>query len=462
MKISNLSQYTHIILALLLCASCKKQNDFLNAVPNEALTIPKTLTDLQLLLQNDYIFNQSDPGIGLASSDEFYVSTSDWINNPGPDQNSYVWAKDIYPGVLNLPDWNGPYNLIYNANVILDALPTIERSSNDQQKFNTIKGSALFFRGLTFYNLVQAFAKPYDSTTATSDLGIPLKLNSNLTDKVIRSSVQACYNQIFSDLNSALSLLPNTSENIEMPTSPAVNGLLSRIYLNIGDYTNALKYSTSALSSFNTLMDFNSITPALYTFTDPSHFPLPEMMYLTCMLNWEFPAFTHGIIDSTLYNSYDSNDLRKNLYFVKYNNQWRFKGNYQLKRFGYQFDGIATDELYLNRAECYARSGDINSCLNDLNTLLITRWKSSTFIPFTAANSNDALELVLRERRKELLFRGLRWPDLRRLNKDSRFAITLTRTINSSTYTLPPGDPRYVFAIPDQEIQLTGIQQNPR
>ena len=109
------------------------------------------------------------------------------------------------------------------------------------------------------------------------------------------------------------------------------------------------------------------------------------------------------------------------------------------------------------------RLGSINAAMDDLNALIIKRWKNNgTFVPFTAATANEALAKVLKERRKELIFRGLRWTDLRRLNKDPRFAITLTRNLNGVVYTLPPNDDRYTLPIPDQEIKISGIAQNPR
>ena len=83
-------------------------------------------------------------------------------------------------------------------------------------------------------------------------------------------------------------------------------------------------------------------------------------------------------------------------------------------------------------------------------------------MPVTVTDADELLRIILQERRKELLFRSLRWTDLRRLNKDSRFAVTLTRKLNNDTYTLPPNDARYVLPIPQQEIEESGIQQNPR
>jgi hypothetical protein len=68
----------------------------------------------------------------------------------------------------------------------------------------------------------------------------------------------------------------------------------------------------------------------------------------------------------------------------------------------------------------------------------------------------------LAERRKELIYRGIRWSDLRRLNRDSRFGIILTKTLNGVTYSLLPNDKRYVLPIDEIEIRLSGIQQNNR
>jgi hypothetical protein len=100
--------------------------------------------------------------------------------------------------------------------------------------------------------------------------------------------------------------------------------------------------------------------------------------------------------------------------------------------------------------------------MNNLNALLVKRWKTGTFIPLTASNTDDALNKILLERRKELCFRGIRWSDLKRLNKDLKYSKTLVRVLNGQTYTLLPNDPKYVLPIPDNEIRVSGIEQNLR
>ena len=74
-----------------------------------------------------------------------------------------------------------------------------------------------------------------------------------------------------------------------------------------------------------------------------------------------------------------------------------------------------------------------------------------------------SLSKDLAERRKELIQRGLRWTDLRRLNLDPRFAVTIERVVQGATYQLLPNDLRYTFLIPNDEIFANGlIEQNPR
>jgi len=458
--------YKLLIFSGVLLSSCKKQDEFLKAVPNDVLVIPKTLNDLQLLLQNDAVFNQNDPVLRHASSDEFYVLSADWVRILGFNHNAYVWDKDTYAGAQSSDDWSYAYNEVYNANIVLDALPTMERKANDGDKYNSIKGTALYFRSYTFYNLLQTFAQPYDSVSASSTLGIPLRLNSDLTGTSTRASLEQSYQQTIADLKLAMSLLPSKSLNIEQPTSLAAEGLLARIYLIMGKYTEAFTHANSVLSKYNALADYSTFNEVNGRLTD-SPFPLPEMLCLTTMQNVYFASYSKGIVDSVLYASYDSNDLRKTFFFQKVSNQIRFRGNYQFKQGGYFFDGVATDELYLIRAECFARLGNTAEAMADINKLLKTRWRknpdmTSTYVDMSAASPDEALKIVLMERRKELFFRGLRWSDLRRLNKDPRFAVTLTRFVNNTTYTLPPNDPRYTFPIPQNEIDISGIQQNPR
>jgi len=71
------------------------------------------------------------------------------------------------------------------------------------------------------------------------------------------------------------------------------------------------------------------------------------------------------------------------------------------------------------------------------------------------------MTIILRERRKELIFRGLRWTDLKRLNKEEA-GIILTRLFNGNTRQLLPKSNHYVLPIPDDALTGGTITQNIR
>jgi hypothetical protein len=84
-----------------------------------------------------------------------------------------------------------------------------------------------------------------------------------------------------------------------------------------------------------------------------------------------------------------------------------------------------------------------------------------TFSGYTFNTPQEAFDTVLSERRKELPFRGVRWSDLRRLNKESA-NITLIRKINGAVDTLAPNSKLYALPIPPDVLLLSGISNNPR
>ncbi len=165
-------------------------------------------------------------------------------------------------------------------------------------------------------------------------------------------------------------------------------------------------------------------------------------------------------IDQKLYNTYDENDLRKAAFFrINSDNEIIFKGFYN--RNNGPNPGVAVDELYLIMAECEARIGNTQEAMDNLNKLLETRWKPGTFSPYIAASQQEALAIIRKEREKEMPLRGTRWADVKRYNRDGA-NITMQRTVNGQSYELPPNDPRYAVAIPEEIIKIAGIPQNPR
>jgi len=420
------------------------------------------LDDFQKLIDNFYILTVT-PALGLLSSDDSYFITDQaWQASTTTERNAYVWAPDIYQGLRNIEDWNGPYKAVFYANVMLEG--TMEAAANNRytSDWDQIKGGALFARAFAHYGLLECFAMPYDSLTAKDDVGVPIRLSSHIDEVVPRSSVAAGYAQVIDDLQHAIPLLspviPQANRN--RPWKAAAYALLARIYCNMRRYDKAELYADSALTLHNKLIDYNTISATSTTpFTITNDETIIRYTVVNAYASLSISATT-TLIDSNLVKEYNVNDLRKSIYFRA------ITGGFGIKR-GYAgngsvpFTGLATDELYLVKAECLARRNAVTQAMGLLNTLLLKRYKTNTFTAIVANTSAEALTVILKERRKELVFRGARWSDLRRLNKEGA-NITLSRTMNGTLYTLPPNSPRYAMPIPDDEIAISGIQQNPR
>lgn len=444
-----------------LLGSCKKQQEWLEIKPNLNNITPERINEFQALL--DYEFNYTSKGtLTVISAAPFSLTDAEFnAIEVGIIRNTYTWNKQIYEG-RSTTDWGSNYSLIAIANICLEGIAKIPVTQLNQNAYNQVKGTALFLRANSNLNLLEAFAKPYNANTADKDLGIVLKLTSSLDERIERSSVKKCYDQIISDLNEAVKLLPEQTTVQIRPTSTAAKALLARTYLLLENWNLAAQMAAEALSVNSFLIDFNTIsTTATIPFPSLQN-KNPEVIFYTEMTSALEYGSNGSFIDSTLYQSYNNNDLRRLIFYRLFNNRPIFKGYYTGRTIT-PFGGIATNELYLIRAEALARLNDHSNAISVLNSLLIKRWRTGTFVPLTANNAEDALSKIITERRKELPFTGhLPWMDLRRLNKDIRFARTLKRTLLGKEYTLLPNSPNYVLPIPDEEIRFSGIPQNIR
>ncbi|HEY6899997.1 MAG TPA: RagB/SusD family nutrient uptake outer membrane protein, partial [Puia sp.] len=309
-----------------------------------------------------------------------------------------------------------------------------------------------------FFMLEETYGQPYRPATAATDLGIPLRLDGDALQPVVRSSVKAVFDQIITDLNTAAPWLPLAPQPgaPNHPSRSAAFALLARVALAQQDYAAARTYADSSLALYSTLLNYDTVTGGTHPF---DYINSPELLYQCSGNSYSALFASTTIVDTALYNSYAVDDRRRDLFFQKLasGKGVGFKGYYSVGHL--VFSGIAVDEVYLIRAECRARLRDGAGALADLNTLLTRRWKTGAYTPYT--NSADILGLILSERRKEMVYREMRWSDLRRLNQDPYFATTLKRTMGGASVLLPPNDPRYAWKIPVSEINMSHIQQNP-
>lgn len=459
----------HIINTLFLAFSfiaCDKVDDWLDVKSKLRDVKPTTLDDFQAILDDHNWINHIFPGIGLTGADNYYLTDQNFNSVQQFLRNSYVWAEDIYAGDTG-QDWIYGYMLIGSTNIVLDGLNSIERTNSNAVDYDRVKSSALFLRSFMYYALSQIYCKPY-SLVNISEPGLILRKSSDVNINYNRSTVGETYDKIISDLLLVLDIggLPSNPTHQMRPSEAAANALLAKVYLSMENYDQSLEYSKRSLEQFNSLLDYNSsLVNPNSTYRFPAYPNNPEILFFARQNLYptvSAQSNTPGYVDTILYESYDDNDLRKSLYYVNTGDGIvRFRGSYSAA--ANNFAGIATNEILLIYAESSVRTGNISDAYLALNTLLEYRYMNGTYISIEISDPEELLTLILEERRKELPFTGqLRWEDLRRLNSDSRFSKTLVRSINGITYQLTPNDNKYVFPIPDNEIRLNGIQQNPR
>jgi len=445
-----------IALVIMLSSGCKK---YLEQKSNAKLVTPKTLTDIQGLLDDpEYMNIKTTPSLGESSADDYFMLPTTYNALNANYQNMYRWVPvDIRYG----NDWMLSYLAIYNANLSMDLLSTIERDNANATAWDNIRGSALFYRAFYLLGLCGNYAKVYNDATANTDLGVVLRLNSDFNVPSARASVSASFAQIIADATESITLLPDYPQQLLRPSKGAAYALLARTYLYMGKYEQARTYAEQALKLNNSLMDYNADT-----FISPLTASAPfkkfnsETIFYTEMGQYNvLHSTSRGRIDTTLVSSYITGDLRRTGFFTSTAGYQQFKGNYTSSSSAF-FSGLATDEMYLIRAEANAYLGLLDAALADVNTLLKKRWdKTKTFIPATGTTREGVLARVKLERRKELLMRGLRWMDIKRYIREGD-NIVLKRKIGTTIVTLEPNSAYYALPIPIDIIEQSGIKQN--
>lgn len=435
-------------------SSCKK---FLQEKPNKSRVVIQSLEDLQALLDLNSRVNRNTPGFGETSADDYFIPLRTYNSFSSTARKAYVWDLRKYD-ISN--DWEYGYLALYPVNYCLEKIDEIKKTDNNKLEWNNVKGSALFYRAFWFLCLTWEYGKAYDENTSQKDLGIVLRMTTDINKPSKRSSVAECYERIIKDCKQSVQYLPSFPLHVMRPSKTAAFALLARTYLSMRMYDSAFKYVDKSLNLKNDLLNYAGpdVNPSSLSPFKPFN---KEIIFYATM-SPAFPSLdpTNFRIDTSLFKSYNKDDLRRQVYFYKNEHYYSFKGNYNANNRFRFFSGLATDEMYLIRAECYARLGKASKAIQDLNTLLKNRWILGTFSPLPVSTPKAVLDVILKERRKELLMRGIRWSDIKRLNLEGR-NIILKRVLGTQTFILPPNDNRYALPLPTDIIQMTGMKQNP-
>lgn len=447
-------------------SSCSKS--FVNKQPLASLS-PAAALDSAPILQNALNgiyaelrttdqFGRDWPVLGDLMADNTFLES----RNSGRYIVQYAYSVPITDGVT-LSEWQDTYNGILDANQVIDA-PA--KNSDD------IKAQAYALRALMYFKLVNIWGKPY--TADTSAPGVPLVLHYDVNALPGRSSVGTVYNQIVSDLKAAFQSAPSYSNSVTL-SKYAIEGLLARVYLYMGDYPDALAAAQDVIQSGPfTLVPYNAFlgfwaNPGIHTDAVEVMFEEDEDAINNNGFDDLGGIYINGYQDiyctSDLASLYSPTDIRGQLLIAgqtkgganaflvnKYPNaQQTDRDNPKVIRLA---------EVYLIAAESENQlkdDADAQSYVNALATL-----RDPSFTGYTDLGASLLTDIV-QERRKELAFEGDRLFDLNRLGMAVNRVVDGGASVGTGL-SIPYLDDRRVAPIPQGEILRNPViakQQNP-
>lgn len=470
--------------AILLATGCNKYLD----IKPKGFTIPEFLDDYQKLLNSQDLY-RAVSAYPVFLTDDVQAGIENDVNKSAGFSRYAVFKRNLYTfekgqvmeqGQQDV-QWEPNYSHIFTYNAIINNVMDAKDGSDAEKR--RIRAEALVGRAFEYLTLVNLYAKHYDPATADKDLGVPMILSEDVNETYQRVSVAAVYAQVKKDLDEAT---PNLSERVPNRFHPPKSvgyAFLSRMYLYMGDYQKALLNANEALKLNSQLMDYKIYTTKKGTFgrvcklTDSTAFP--DVQNNTESVWARLGTASSGTVYAEVYATEDlittfsnnlpagAEDYRYKLFYCNGKAQFgasviNFPGRVLWASYVDANVGLSTPEVILTAAECEARVGDKDKAMALINRLRDYRIANNQ--PLVAADKEIALRIVLDERRREMAFVGSnRLVDLKRLNKDPRFAKTVTHKNADQTYTLPANDNRYILPVPPRVLSMNpGIPQYER
>lgn len=464
------------ILLLLFIASsfygCKK---FLDIKP-KGFTIPESYEDYAKIMSYAQLAKAGDSYLVTLTDDVQYTDGDSLKNFDGLGEATrrlYTFeGGDIFEEGGRDQDrlWSGSYNRIYAFNTVINNVMDVEDASMEKKKM--LRSEALVARAFEFLTLVSVYGKAYDPATSSKDYGIPIIESEDVGDlKYKRKSVAEVYEKIQKDLEEAI---PNLMDNVSNSFRPGKNvghAFRARMYLYMREYDKALADAKAALALNSQLVDLNDygIKPGNVKIGRITKLPELMVAYPEGIENPEniYVRYAPAVFafNGNVFASQDLLDVyakdlapgeidKRRALWLSDNSftTLNFPGRTLWTQYTRANVGLNNMETILIAAEGHARAGsaaDLTEAARLYNLLRRHRIGNYTDVVFT--NAEDALRKVLDERRREFPFlTTYRYMDLKRLNKESRFAKTITHTANGLTWELPPNDIRYVIPVPPE------------
>lgn len=361
--------------------------------------------------------------------------------------------------------WRRTLEALANANNIIQYQPEV--LANYPQKavqLNQILGQALALRALCHFDLCRVYAQAYCYTPDASHLGVPVLLKAQgPNDNPSRQSVADVYQQILADLDEAARLLADYHLGHETDiyhfSFESVQAFRARVCLYKQDWQQALELASSIADKFP-LAEEEEYLKMFRTFTEPG-----EVLLRLCGEEQSGklkPFYDQTAVPAdTLLGLFEPDDLRLQLLQKdgqKYVCKYLVTNATDTKRDDPMI--LRASEMYLTAAEAACQLGDYPKARNYLQPILERAVDLSYAMEVldSTPDGEDLMELILRERTKELCFEGHCLFDLTRRGQ----SLVREASTNSTMHALTWPNDRFVLPLPETELNANlNMQGNP-
>ncbi|MGQ1785660.1 RagB/SusD family nutrient uptake outer membrane protein [Saccharicrinis sp. GN24d3] len=337
--------------------------------------------------------------------------------------------------------YDGAYEIINASNEILEHLDQLTEVGDDVKR--QLKAETLCIRALCHFYLVRMYSQNFSYTPDASHLGIVCNERTQQVgvDYPARKTAVESYSFVLNDLEDAID---NFTE-ISLLSGPSYSyfnnisckALLARVALYANEYQMAVDYCSDViLNSGISLMSKEEYDNQW----KEDNAPVSEIIFEFSAVQSEDGTYqttntmagAYGFFSTSDYQEYSSSgdllslfeagDVRGDSMFLEVDLPTVIPNQTDLEDLPYYFTHKFQDnpgnplmrlsELYLIRAEAYARLDEQGNALSDLNTIRDRAGATPALI------TDDLLDEIFLERRRELCFEGHLLFDIARFHKN--------------------------------------------
>ncbi len=436
---------------------------------------------------------------------------ADQVHAVVANSNTYgsFWQWDFRSTSLELQSVYGTlYALVGSCNFYLDQVQKVQATITDDASLTTLDtytAEVYTIRALAYSELIKLFCEAYPETDdeAKTTLGVVLSTSYFEPTVAKRASLYDSYQLVVSDLETALSLFQDGDEgpsNI-YASQGAAEALMARTALYMRNWDLAIEYSSYlidgksdvyALANVNTLygdpITGEAINEYQYMWSyDVSSEIIWRLGFTTTSFGGRLGTvffnierdyanfYPDYVVSDNVYELFSYSDLRGSAVITTQTTGYssgllanlvaKYYGNRQFMQsmlYGVSMPKLfRLSEQYLIRAEAYAQKGDYARASNDLTTLRKTRFESGGGA--MSVSQDTYIQYISEERQRELFMEGFRLQDLKRWGLGFQREDQTGAQPEASTLKVEAGDPRFVWPIPNHEIEAPGsmVEPNP-